>query len=147
MGPARAVGGDGAAVAFGVGELHVAQADRSAARAGAANRAEAQQLQGARDQFAVEAGADENGDPKIAKAVRAGDHAAVPEGEDAGAGDEMAGRDAGVGAIFIAQGEAKQPDQQRGQRRNNGDGEPLRKSQLRRGGSGFCGSGPGTEIV
>ena len=126
-GAARAVGGDGAAVAFGVGLLHVAQADSTAARAGAANGKEAKQLQGARDQFAVEAGADENRDLQIAETVRAGDHAAVPEGEDGGAGDEVAGRDAGVGAVFVAQRQAEQTDEQRSDRRHDGDGEALGK--------------------
>ena len=123
-------------MAIGVGLLQAEQASRSAARAGAANHVEAEQLQGARDQFAVEAGADQDGDAQMAEAVRAGDHAAVPEGEDGGAGDEVAGRDAGVGAVLVAQGEAEQADEQRGDRRNDGDGEALGKSQLRRGGVG-----------
>src|ERR1039458_6137796 len=56
---ARPVGGDGAAAALGVGELQIAQPGSSAARAGAANREEAEQRQGARAQFAIEARAHE----------------------------------------------------------------------------------------
>ncbi len=53
-GALRAVGGEGAAVALVVRLLHAAQRGGRAAGAGAADRDEAQPLDDARDEFAVE---------------------------------------------------------------------------------------------
>jgi len=39
----------------------------------------------------------------------------MPEGEDGGAGDRVAGSDAGVGAVFVAEGEAEEADEEGGE--------------------------------
>ena len=81
-GALRTGGGEGATMAFLVRLLHAAQRRGRAAGAGAAHRDEAQPFHDARDEFAVKRLRDENRNPEIAKANRAREHSAVPEGED-----------------------------------------------------------------
>jgi hypothetical protein len=81
-------------------------------RAGAANGAEAEPFHRPRNQFAIEAGANENGDVQLAKAVGAGQQRAVPEREHRGAGYLVARSDARFGQIDVAQGEPEQANQQ-----------------------------------
>ena len=45
----------------------------------------------------------------------------MPEGEDGGAGNLVAGRDAGFDVVQVAQRRAEQTDEQRGERRDEGD--------------------------
>ena len=94
---AGAVGGNGAVVPGEVGALQVAQSGSAVARAGAANGDEAEPLDRAGDEFAVEAAADEDGDAVVAEAPRRGEQAAMPEGIDGRrrrivAGQERRGR-------------------------------------------------------
>ena len=71
-GAARAVGSDSTVVSGEVGALQVAQAGSAVTRAGAADGDEAETFDGAGDQFAVEAAADEDGDAVVAEAPRGG---------------------------------------------------------------------------
>ena len=50
----------------------------------------------------------------------------MPEGEDSGSGDAVAGGDAGSGVVFVAQGAAEQADEQRRQAGHDGQGQALR---------------------
>ena len=126
--PSRAIDGEGADVAISVGFGHLLQRGGAAARGRAANGAEAEPLDGARDQLAIEAARDEDGDAAAAEAVRAHQQGAVPEGVDRGAGDLVA-RGARGGcrfeAVLVAQGRPEQADEQRGERRDDRQGEAL----------------------
>jgi hypothetical protein len=75
-----------------------------------------------RNQFAIEAVADEDGDIQLAKAVRARQQRAVPEGEYRGAGDLVARGDARLGQIDVAQGEPEQANQERCERGDESQG-------------------------
>ncbi len=105
-GAARAVGGDGADAARGVGALEVAEAGGSGAGGGAADGEEAETLDRAGDEFAVEAAADEDGDLFVAEAVGAGEEGAVPEDVDGWAGELVSGDCASIGYILKAKGGA-----------------------------------------
>ncbi len=78
-------------MAGAVGLGHLAQGGGAATGAGAADGLEAEEFDGASDEFAVEAAGDEDGDVEIAEAVGGDQERAVPEGEDGGAGDLVAG--------------------------------------------------------
>ena len=49
---------------------------------------------------------------------------------------ELRGRGPRLNPVFVAQGQAQQADQQRSQRRHNGQHQALARAQLRRGGIG-----------
>ena len=51
----------------------------------------------------------------------------MPEGEDGGAGDEIAGSGAGVGDVAVAEGEAEEADEEGGEGWD--DGEETRTAQ------------------
>ena len=105
--------------------MEVAEAGHGFAGAGAANGDEAQALDGAGDEFAVEAAADEDGDAEVAEAPDAGEEAAVPEGEDDGRRDVVAGDDAGVADVAVAEGDAETADGEAREAGEDGEGEPL----------------------
>ena len=125
-----AVGGEGADVALFVGVLHGAESGRSAAGAGASDGDEAEKLDGAGDEFAVEGLRDEDGDAEVAEAVGAGQQGAVPEGEDSRAGDLVA---VGGGPAFggqcvdvaVAEGCAEDADERRREGWDDGEEEAL----------------------
>src|SRR6185312_4413861 len=98
----RPVGGKGADVAFGVRLRHGAKAGGSSARGRSTHGMETEKSDGARDEFAVEGGGDEDGDAVVAKAVRGDEQRAMPEGEDGWAGDFDADGCAGRGDVAIA---------------------------------------------
>lgn len=120
-----AVGGDGAVVAGKVGTLQVAQAGSAITGTGAADSDEAEALDGAGDQFAVEAAADEDGHAMVAKAPRRGQQAAVPKGIDRGWRHVIAGKSAGVGDVFVAKGNPKAADNGARDARNDGEDDAL----------------------
>ena len=126
-GATRAVGGDGAVVAIQIGAMHVSQAERARSRAGATNGYVAKAFNGAGDKFAVEAGADENGDIVVAEVPGAGEQATVPEGVDSRWGSVEAQWCAGVADVFEAEGHAQKTDCSAREARNYCEGEALRE--------------------
>src|ERR1700679_4324359 len=108
-----------------VGTLHVAQAGSTVARAGAADRDEAELLDGAGDEFAVEAAADEDSKTILPEAPRAGQQAAVPEGVDTRGWYVVAGSRAGFADVAIAQCDAQTADHQAHQTRDEGEDDAL----------------------
>ena len=124
-GATRAVGRNSAVVAGEVGAVEVAQAGGAVAGAGAADGDEAETLDGAGDEFAVEAATDENGDAVVAKAPGAGEQAAMPEGVDDGRQGIVAGDGAGVADVAVAEGDAETADGHAREAGDNGEGEAL----------------------
>jgi hypothetical protein len=124
-GAAGAVGGDGAVVAGEVGAVEVAQAGHGVAGAGAADGDEAETLDGAGDEFAIEAAADEDGDATFAETPGAGEQAAMPEGVDSGRGGVVAGRGAGVADVAVAEGDAEAADGRAREAGDEGEGQAL----------------------
>lgn len=132
-GAARAVGGDGTDSALGVGVLEVTEAGRAGAGGRAADGEEAETIDGAGDEFAIEAPADEDGYVAVAEAVGAGEQGAVPEDVDGGARDLVAGDCAWIGYVLIAEGGAEEADEGGGEGRDESEGESLTAS-VERGG-------------
>jgi len=122
---ARAVGGDGAVVASQVGTLQVAQASGAVARTRAADGDEAEPLDGAGDQFSVEAAADEDGDAMVAESPCRGEQAAMPEGVDSGWRRIVAGKSIGIADVLVAQRDAKAADDGARKARNDSEGDAL----------------------
>ena len=122
-GTAWAVGGDGADVALVVGTGETSEAGGSGAGGGAADGAEAEALDGTGDELAVEGLADEDGDVPVAEAVGADEERAVPEDEDGGAGQLIAGDCSWIGYVFVAEGGAEQTDESGRERRDEGERE------------------------
>jgi hypothetical protein len=67
----------------------------------------------------------------------------MPEGEDGGAGDEVAGSDTGVGAVFVAEGEAKEADDEGSEGWDDGQGQALLRGVGRGHGSSLAGGADG----
>ena len=130
-GTARAVGGEDGGMAALDHLLESQQAFARAAGAGAAHGVKAEELEDARDQFAVEALADEDGGVGAAEVEGAGKHALVPEAEDlrARAFAEGKRRDALLGDDFKAPGAAHEPEQRPNQARNHGQHEALAEGE------------------
>jgi hypothetical protein len=124
-GAAWTVGGDGAVVAGEVGAAEVAQAGGAFAGAGATDGDEAEALDGAGDEFAIEATADEDGDATIAEAPDAGEQAAVPEGVDGGRRGVEGRGGAGVADIAVAEGDAETADGRARKAGDDGEGQAL----------------------
>ena len=122
---AGAVCGEGADVAFGIGLFHGAKAGGSSARGRAAHGMEAEERDGACDEFAVEGGGDEDGDVVVAEAVRADEQCAMPEGEDRWAGDFDADGCTGRSDVAITQRGAERADEERGEWWDDGEQESL----------------------
>ena len=120
-GAARAVGGEGAVMAGAEGAFHVAQAGCSATRAGAANGEEAKTLDGAGDEFAVEAFTDKDGDVAVAKAPGAGEQGAVPEDVDSSGGVGVAGGGTFVHDVLVAERHAEAADDKARQAGDDGE--------------------------
>ncbi len=118
------VGRERAAMAGLVRVGHPSQTGGAAARAGATDRFEAKKLNGAGDQFAVEALRDEDGDIFVAEAMRAGEQGAMPEGIDRWAGVGIA-RDGLIGAfrkdVPVTKRRSERADQQRSHPRDDGE--------------------------
>ena len=135
-GAAGAVGGDGAVVAVEVGALQVAEAGGSVARAGAADGDEAEALDGAGDEFAVEAAADEDGDVAVAEAPCAGEQTSDARRRRwLAVGRVVAGNGAGVDDVFVAEGDAEAADDHARQTRDDGEGEALLEGEVGDGSS------------
>ena len=83
-GAARAVGGEDGGMAGFDCLLEAEQAFASAARAGAAHGSVAEEIEGAGDEFAVEALADDDGCAGATEVKGAGQNALVPEAVDLG---------------------------------------------------------------
>src|ERR1017187_241911 len=131
---ARAVRGDGARIACFVGKLHIAQPRRSAPRTRSTDWMEAEPLYRARNQFAVEAGADEHSQVAVAEPVSARQQRPVPQGEDH---RRMQREDWGhtrFVAVFVSQSGAQQPNDQRRERWDQNQRDALSRTKLRRGG-------------
>jgi hypothetical protein len=126
-GAAGAVGGDGAVVAGEVGTLHVAQTGSAVAGAGAADGDEAEAFDGAGDEFAVEAAADEDGEAVVAEAPGAGNQTAVPEGVDGGGRDLVAVCGSRLADVVVAKGDAEATDNHARQTGDDGEGYALLK--------------------
>ncbi len=124
-GASGAVGGDGAVVAGQVGTLHVAQAGSTVAGAGAADGDEAESLDGAGDQLAVEAAADEDGEAVFAEAPGSGKQAAMPEGVDGRGRDIVAGSGSWLADVTIAEGGAETADNDAREPGDDGEGYAL----------------------
>ena len=80
--PARAIDGEGDAMARGQLAPKLHERSRAAARRRATGRGVAKALEDPRDPLAVEVLAGERDDAAVAKVVKAGQDAAVPAGED-----------------------------------------------------------------
>jgi hypothetical protein len=124
-GAAGTVGGDGAVVACEVGAVEVAQADAAVAGAGAADGDKAETLNGAGDEFAVKAAADEDGDAVVAEAPGAGEQAAMPESVDGRRRDVVPGGRADVPDIAVAEGDAETAHGHAREAGDNGEGDAL----------------------
>jgi len=122
---AGAVGGNGAVVASQVGALHVAQARSSVAGARAADGDEAEAFDGAGDEFAVEAAADEDVEAVFAKAPGAGEQAAMPEGVDGGGWDVVTGSRSGFAYVAVTEGDAETADGHAREAGDDGEDYPL----------------------
>jgi hypothetical protein len=131
-GTSGAVRGDGAVVSGDVSALQVAQTGGSVARAGAADGDEAETLDSAGDQFAVEAAADENGHAVVAEPPCGGEQAAVPEGIDGWRRAVVAGKGTGIANVFVAEGDAETADDGARQAGDDGEGDALLQG-VRRG--------------
>ena len=125
VGPAGTVGGNGGAMACLVGFGHVAQTECAATRRRAADGKEAEILDGAGDEFAVEGRRDEDGDSLVPEAVSAGEQRAVPEGEDDGAGDFDADGDVRRVDVAVAPGASEQADEENRDGRDDREEDSL----------------------
>ena len=124
-GTSGAVGGDGTVVSGEVGALEVAEAGSAVAGAGAANSDETKPLDGAGDEFAVEAAADEDGEAVVAESPCAGEQTAVPEGIDGGWRDVVAGSGTGLADVAVAEGNAETADDHARHAWDDGEGDAL----------------------
>jgi hypothetical protein len=108
--------------------MEAAQAGGAVAGAGAADGDEAEALDGAGDEFAIEAAADENGDAEVAEAPDAGKQTTMPEGVDTREGRFVAGGNSGVADIAITEGDAEAADGHARDTGDNGEGDALLQS-------------------
>jgi hypothetical protein len=119
-GAARAIRRDGAVAAGKISALKVSKANGTILGAGAANGDEAEAFDGASDQFAVEAAADENGDAVITKPPGTREQTTVPEGVDSGWWRVVTGYGVGITDVAISESDTETTD---GHARNTGDDE------------------------
>jgi hypothetical protein len=124
-GAARAVGCDGAVVSVQVSLVHVAQSKRTGPGAGAADGPVAKAFHGTGDEFAVEAGADENGYVVVTEVPSAGEQAAVPEGVYRWWRSVKAQGCAGVSDVFEAERYTKEANGSACKTGDYGEGEAL----------------------
>ncbi len=122
---ARTISSDGTVVVSEVGALQVAKACGAVARAGAAHGDEAEAFDGAGDELAVEAAADENVDSTVAEAPGGGEKAAVPEGVDGGRWRLVSRDGTRVADIPIAKSNAKEGDRHARQTGDDSEGDAL----------------------
>lgn len=109
-GTARAIGGDGTVVAGEVSALHVSKTGRAVARAGAADGDKAKPFNRSRDEFPVEAAADEDRQLIVAEAPRPRQQAPVPEGIDARWRNVIAGSRSRLADVAVAERDAEAAD-------------------------------------
>jgi len=119
-GAARAIRRDGAVASGQISALKVAKANGTIPGAGAANGNEAEAFDGASDQFAVKAAADENGDAVITKPPRTREQTSVPEGVDSGWWRVVARYGVGITDVAVPEGNTETAD---GHARNARDDE------------------------
>jgi hypothetical protein len=119
-GAARTVRRDGAIAAGKISALEVSEANSAISGAGPANGDEAEAFDGASDQFAVEATADEDGDAVITKPPGTGEKTTVPEGVDGGWWSVVAGDGIRITDIAVPESNTETAD---GHARNTRDGE------------------------
>jgi hypothetical protein len=122
---AWAVCGDGAIVSGEIGTVKAAQADGTVAGAGAAYDGEAEPLDGAGNEFAVEAAAYQNREAVSAKTPRTSEQTAVPEGVDGGRRNVVAGGGTGIADVAVTKGDTKTADGHAREAGDDGEGESL----------------------
>src|SRR5580692_11515455 len=107
--------------------LETEQGFLSAARAGTADGLVSEELKGARDQFAVEALADDDGCAGATEIKCAGQNALVPEAEDFCACASAKGKRCGAkfGNGFKAPGATDEREQSPDEARDHGQDDPL----------------------
>jgi hypothetical protein len=123
--PARTVCSDGAVVSGEIGTVKTAQADGAVAGAGAADDDEAEPLDGAGNEFAVEAAAYQNREAVSAKTPRTSEQTAVPEGVDGGRRNVVAGGGTGIADVAVTKGDTKTADGHAREAGDDGEGESL----------------------
>ena len=80
---------------------------------------------GAGNEFAVKAAADEDGEAVVAEAPGAGEQAAVPEGVDGGGRDLVAGCGSGFADVAVAEGDTETADNHARQAGDDGEDDAL----------------------
>jgi hypothetical protein len=127
-----------------IGALHIAKTGGTVTGAGASDGDEAEMFDGAGDELAVEAAADEDGDAVVAEAPGTGEEAAMPEGVDGGGRGVVAGGGAGVADVAIAERDAETADDHARQAGDDGEGDALLQRVGRRHEDEFtCAAGEG----
>src|ERR1700722_11638487 len=112
--------------------LETEQGFLSAARAGTADGLVSEELEGARDQFAVEALADDDGCAGATEIKRAGQDALVPEAKDFGSCSSAEGerRCAKFGDGLETPGATDDREQSPNEARDHGQDDPLAQREL-----------------
>jgi len=121
----RTVGGNGAVAAGKIGAVETAQARAAITRAGAPDSGETEALNGAGDEFTVEAVADEDADAEIAEAPDAGQQGSVPEGKDGRRRAVVARSGSGLRYVLVPKGDAQTADDHARDARDDGEGQTL----------------------
>lgn len=130
-GPARAIGGEDCCIAFFNDAFEAEQALSGTARTGTADCAVVEFQKNTRDEFTVEAAADEDVRERMAKVHGAGQYALVPEAVDLRAGflAEEHRCDALFCDDFKAPGAAYDPEQRPDDARDKEERDPLAEGE------------------